>query len=180
MGALLMVLSLLVGCSSGSGAPVGPPGPAPENVTFVEPPAEAPRAPSFELELLNGERVDSQAHWAERPMVLVFFESWCELCMEQQPEINELVADYEDVVLFLGIAELSSEDDLLEYVRDNDVAYPVAVDSSGDIWFRYAATEPPVVVLISKGGRVLRGWPGGISGEMLRGQIEELAIESLG
>lgn len=176
--ATLVVAALLAGCSSEteSSAPAALPGPVPEGVTFREPPKRAPAAPSFQLRLIDGEVVDAEEQWAERPVVLVFFESWCELCREQQPAINELVEEYRDVVLFLGIAGQSEEADVREYVDDNDVAYPVGTDRSGEIWLRYAATEPPLVALVSKGGRLLRGWPGGLPAEALRDQIDELAV----
>jgi hypothetical protein len=41
---------------------------------------------------------------------------------------------------------------------------------------QYGVDEPPLVVLVSRGGRLLRGWPGGISGNDLREQIEELVV----
>lgn len=181
MAATFLVAALLAGCSSADDSPaVSPaalPGPVPDGVTFRVPPKSAPPAPSFELPLLGGETVSAEDQWAQRPVVLVFFESWCELCRQQQPEINELVEDYRDVVLFLGIAGLSDAGDLREYVADNDVAYPVATDQSGEVWLKYAASEPPLVALISKGGRLLRGWPGGLAGPTLRRQIDELAVE---
>lgn len=179
--AAFLVAALLTGCSSSTDSPAPSPaalpGPVPDGVSFREPPKSAPPAPRFDLPLLDGEEVSAEEQWARRPVVLIFFESWCELCREQQPEINELVEEYRDVVLFLGIAGLSDADDLRGYVADNDVAYPVATDQSGEVWLKYAASEPPLVALISKGGRLLRGWPGGLPGPTLQRQIDELAVE---
>jgi peroxiredoxin len=179
LAAALLLTATLLGCSSDSSDPESPaalPGPVPDGVSFRTPPKSAPPAPSFELRLLDGEVVDSDEQWSKRPVVLVFFESWCELCRDQQPEINELVEDYRDVVLFLGVAGLSDPDDLRAYVADNDVAYPVGSDRSGEVWLDYAAEEPPLVALVSKGGQLLRGWPGGLPAESLRDQIDRLAV----
>jgi peroxiredoxin len=177
--AALALVAVLAACSSTAASESGGglPGPVPEGVTFRAPPATAPPAPSFELELLNGQTVDSAQQWAERPMVLVFFESWCRLCRDQQSGINDVADQFADVVLFVGVAGQSPVDDVREYVADNDVDYPVGVDSSGRLWLKYAATEPPLVVLVSKDGRLLRGWPGGTTQEALRDQIERLAVE---
>ncbi len=176
--AVLTATALLAGCSGGGGSAAGLPGPVPDGVSFPEPPATAPPAPRFELDLLGGEHLEAASQWAERPLVLVFFESWCEPCREQQPEINRLAAEYEETVLFVGIAGLSDEDGVRDYVRDNDVPYPVGIDGTGKVWLDYAAPEPPQVVLVSKEGRVLRGWPGGVAPEVLRAQIDELAVGS--
>ncbi len=171
---------LLAGCAASESPLVGLPSPVPDGVSFHEPPDAAPPAPEFELELVNGENVDAASAWAQRPMVLVFFESWCESCRDQQQEINELAEEYQDVVLFLGVAGLSSEDEVIEYVRDNDVAYPVGIDADGDVWLDYAATEPPLVALITKDGKIVRGWPGGIAGDRLREHIEQELVKDAG
>jgi thiol-disulfide isomerase/thioredoxin len=178
--AALLAATLVASCSSDADtspdASEALPGPVPEGVAFRPPPERAPAAPEFELRLLDDEVLVAEEQWSERPMVLVFFESWCELCQQQQPGINELVEEYRDIVLFVGVAELSEEEELHEYVEDNEIAYPVGIDRSGEVWLRYAAEEPPLVALVSKGGHVLSGWPGGLSADELRSQIEELAV----
>ena len=178
--AALALAAVLAACSASDGdGPDGPastPGPAPDGVEFRAPPAGTPPAPAFELPLVDGDVVDTAEQWAQRPLVLTFVESSCEPCREQQQEINEVAADYGDVVLFLGIAGTSEPDDVREYVGENDVAYPVGTDPSGEIWLQYGVDEPPLVVLVSRGGRLLRGWPGGIGGDDLREQIEALLV----
>jgi len=174
-GAALVVLSA---CSGGTASTDEPPGPVPENVVFRDPPAGAPPAPAFELDLLGGDALDLTEQWDARPVVLVFFESWCTLCQEQQESINDVVDDYRDVVLFVGIANLSEPADVEQYVGDNDITYPVGIDSTGRSFLNYAVTEPPLVALVSKGGQLLRGWPEGITGEELAQQIDQLAVES--
>ncbi|MGH3483924.1 MAG: TlpA family protein disulfide reductase [Nocardioidaceae bacterium] len=178
--AVLLAATLVASCSSDADTPPDAsavlPGPVPEGVTFRTPPERAPAAPEFTLPLLDDEVLVAEDQWSERPMVRVFFESWCELCRQQQPGINELVEEYRDIVLFVGVAGLSEEEELQEYVEDNEVAYPVGIDRSGEVWLRYAADEPPLVALVSKGGHVLRGWPLGLPAGELRSQIEELAV----
>lgn len=168
---------VLGACSSVPAATGELPGRVPDGVTFRAAPDSAPAAPVFELELLDGRVLDMTQQWSERPVVLVFFESWCSLCREQQPEINEVAEEFRDVVLFVGIAGISEPADVEEYVSDTGVSYPVGTDSDGMRWLRYAVSEPPLVALISKDGRLLRGWPGGISGAELRNQIEQHAVE---
>jgi peroxiredoxin len=178
--AVLAVTVALAACSTSAGDEsnelAARPGPAPGDVTFRPPPEGTSPAPEFELTLLDGEVVDTAEQTDLRPIVLTFFESGCTPCGEQQQEINDVAADYGGVVLFLGVAGRSEPDDVREYVRENDLAYPVGTDPSGEIWLQYGVDEPPLVVLVSRGGRLLRGWPGGISGNDLREQIEELVV----
>lgn len=131
--------------------------------TYVEAPPTAPPAPAFTLTLLDGTTLDLAEQWKDRPVVLVFFESWCELCARQQPDITALSEEYRDTVLFVGVGHESSRADATKFVRDNDIDYPIGLDASGDVWRRYRVDEPPLIALISKGGRLVRGWPGGTS-----------------
>jgi thiol-disulfide isomerase/thioredoxin len=154
--ALAMVL-VLAGCSAAE-------------ATYRTAPATAPPAPAFTLELLDGSTVDLAERWQERPAVLVFFESWCELCAQQQPDITALAEEYGDTVLFVGVGYESSREDAAEYVREHDIDYPVGLDPSGEVWRRDRVDEPPLVALVSKGGRLVRGWPGGTTelGQQIR------------
>ncbi|HEX6358403.1 TlpA disulfide reductase family protein [Actinophytocola sp.] len=145
--ALLALLLALAGCSA--------------DTTYVTPPSTAPPAPAFELELLDGSTLDLAEQWKTRPVVLVFFESWCELCARQQDDITALSEEYRDTVLFVGVGQESGSADAAEYGREHDIDYPVGLDPTGEVWRRYRVDEPPLVALISKGGRLVRGWPGG-------------------
>ncbi|PZG17271.1 hypothetical protein C1I95_15855 [Micromonospora craterilacus] len=175
--AMLVVALALGGCTGSAGDASQPPsavlpGPVPDGVTFVAPPTSAPRAPGFALELLDGAVLNMSEQWDRRPVVLVFLEPWCTLCTEQQREINQLVEDYRDAILFVGVGNDATVERMSEYVRDNGVKHPVGIDRSGQIWQKYRVEEPPLIALVSKGGKLLRGWPGGT--DTLRAQMNDL------
>ena len=175
--AMLVVALALAGCTgSGDDTDRPPaavlPGPVPDGVTFVAPPATAPGAPGFTLELLDGTVLEMSEQWDRRPVVLVFLEPWCELCAERQEEINQLVDDYRDTVLFVGVGNDATVERMSEYVREHGVNHPVGIDRSGQVWQKYRVEEPPLIALVSKGGKLLRGWPGGT--DTLRAQMNDL------
>lgn len=164
----------LAGCSEADRGRM--PGPVPSGVEFRTAPDDAPPAPPLTLELTDGTTLDLTEQWGERPVVLVFFETWCTRCADQQPPINDVVEEYEDTVLFVGIANLSDPADVATYVEDHDITYPVAVEPSGDAMLRYAVAEPPLVALVGKDGSLLRGWPEGVEGDELATAIADLAV----
>lgn len=176
--AALVAAIVLSGCAGASTAPGQLPGPVPAGVTFHEAPASVPPAPVFSLELLDGRVLDLAEQWDQRPVVLVFFETWCTRCQEQQAGINEVAEQYRDVVLFVGVASQSGPAAVEQYVSDTRLTYPVGIDPTGRTALQYAVAEPPLVALISKDGRLLRGWPDGISGSELREHIDQLAVEA--
>ncbi|MEU5725530.1 redoxin domain-containing protein [Micromonospora sp. NPDC047738] len=175
--ALLVFAMALAGCTGSTDQadqppPAALPGPVPKGVTFVAPPTNAPRAPGFTVELLDGTVLNMAEQWDRRPVVLVFLEPWCTLCADQQKEINRLAEEYRDVVLFVGVGTDSTVERMSQYVRDNKVKHPVGIDRTGQVWRTYRVEEPPLVALVSKGGKLLRGWPGGT--DTLGAQINDL------
>ncbi|MEU8264223.1 TlpA disulfide reductase family protein [Micromonospora sp. NPDC048999] len=151
------------------------PGPVPDGLALREPPASAPTAPKFTATLTDGSSLEAARLWADRPVVLVFFTSWCTACADRQDALSDLARTYRDRVVFVGVASEDKPEALADFLRVHRVDYPVATDPEMAIWQSYAMREPPGIALISKGGRLLRGWPGGVDAaaldEALRTQI---------
>jgi peroxiredoxin len=174
--ALLLVL-LAAGCG-GSDAPRDGgrgtlPGPLPSGVTFAAPPSTAV-APPFSLSLLDGTRVKAASLWKDRPVVVFFFASWCSRCAQQQKALAPLVDDYRDVVTFVGVGGQDKPAAVRSWLDAHDVTYPVGIDASLNTWKHYAVRQPPAVVLIAPGGKLDRGWPDGVTGDVLTAELKRL------
>lgn len=178
MRCLLIVLAVLAvaGCGGDdevAGGAADLPGPVPAGVRFSEAPKGALPAPDFTAELLDGTQVTASELWRDRPLVLVFTASYCERCREIHRAAADAVAAHDAAVGLLGVV---GEDDLdggRDYAEELDLGHPVAV-AGERTWLDYAAREPGLVVLVAKGGKVLRGWPGGATADQLRSPLEEL------
>lgn len=178
------VASLAVGCTGASGAAPGGeedlPGEVPDGVSFAEAPEGALDAPALEGELTDQTSVSGSDLWADRPVVLVFTASWCGSCAEVHEEVAGVVDDYGDAVALLAVAlDEEDPDDLEDYAREVGAEHPVMTAGLAD-WENYAAEEPPLVALVGPGGKVLRGWPGGVDAEVLDGRLDELVQDSSG
>jgi thiol-disulfide isomerase/thioredoxin len=174
--AAALALLALAGCGGDGETPGGAadlPGPVPRGTVFRDPPANALRAPPFSAELLDGTRVRAGDLWRDRPLVLVFTASWCEACKRVHRTVAGVVDRRGDAVALLGIVPEDDRGPALDYAADLDLGYPIAV-AGQRVWLDYAAREPPVVVLVSRGGKVLRGWPGGIDATELAHRLQEL------
>lgn len=189
LAAVALALAGLLGsaaCSGGDGTPSRPepvaggaaalPGPAPAGLALRPPPSGAPGAPAVTGPLTDGTRVALTDLWAGRPVVLVFFTSWCNLCAQRQDALSELARTHRDTVVFVGVATGDKPADLQRYLRAHRVDHPVVVDDDGMIARSYAVREPPAVVLVAKGGALLRGWPGGVDAAALDARLRELVL----
>ena len=174
---ILLALVALAGCGGGDDEIAGGsgdlPGPVPAGVRFAETPASALRAPDFTAELLDGTPVRGSELWRDRPLLLVFTASYCDHCREIHRVASEAVAAHDGAVGLLGIVGEDDVDGGTEYADELDLGHPVAV-ASERTWLDYAAREPGLVVLVGKGGKVLRGWPGGATAGQLRSALDGL------
>lgn len=171
---------MLVACACGGGdngdTPGGAadlPGTVPTGVVYADPAAGALSAPGFSAELLDGTSINASDLWAQRPLVLVFTASWCGRCAELHRAAAAAVDEYGEAIALLGVVAEDDAGPALDYADELDLGHPVAV-APERVWLNYAAREPPVVVLISRGGKVLRGWPGGVAREELARRLGEL------
>ncbi|MCP2164068.1 TlpA family protein disulfide reductase [Goodfellowiella coeruleoviolacea] len=179
---LVLVLTLLLAAACTSQPPPPPgggqtlPGPVSGDLALRPPAADAPGAPDFTAPLTDGTPVTASQLWAQRPVVFTFLSSWCTACAEQQDALSELARTHRDRVVFLGVAGADEPDELAAYLSAHHVDYPVVVDRELTVWRDYAVREPPAVVLISRDGRLLRGWPGGLAAPALQAQLNALVF----
>jgi peroxiredoxin len=172
----LLVVLLAAGCG-GSAAHDGGrdtlPGALPAGVRFA-PAASTAAAPPFSLSLLDGTRVDAASLWRARPVVVFFFASYCSRCAAQQRDLAPLVDEYRDIVTFLGVGGKEKPPAVKAWLDEHDVTYPVGLDGGLETWRRYAVRTPPAVILVAPGGKLERGWPGGVSRAVLADQLSRL------
>lgn len=171
----VLLAALLTGCGGGEmrGGASSMPGPVPEGVTFLDADDSLPPAPDVSLNLLDGTLLTGSDLWERRPVVLFFFASWCTACARLQPGLVDLAERYRDRVVFVGIAGEDKQDALAPYLEEHDVPYPVAIDERLTVWRSYGVREPPHPVVVSRGGRVVKGWPGRVP----IGTLEETLLD---
>ena len=149
------------------------PGPVPEGVEFAEAPASALPAPPLEGELLDGTPVDAAELWKDRPYLVVFTASFCERCRAIHEAAAEAVEGLDGAAGLLGVVGEDDAAGAAEYAEELDLGHPVAVADDGT-WRSYAAREPGLVVLVAKGGEVVRGWPARVTEAELRAALGAL------
>jgi peroxiredoxin len=157
---LLLAVLLVAGCGGGK-------------VTYA--PVETTAiAPPFALKLLDGTTLDSASLWKHKPVVVSFFASWCSKCATQQDGLKQVIDDYGDAVDFVGIAGQDTPEAVGTWVKAHDVGFPVGIDTDLATWRRYAVRTPPAVILVAPGGKLFRGWPGGVDAKTLQDALGEL------
>ncbi len=77
-------------------------------------------APNFSLEDLEGERIEL-SHFKNKIVILNFWASWCEPCVEEFPSLISLVKQMKGDVVLLAISADHDRDSLESFIRSFDV-----------------------------------------------------------
>jgi len=183
LGAALAIVVLIAGCTGtdtgtdterGSPGGIGDlPGPLPSDVSFRKPPRDALTAPDFSVALLDGTSVTASDLWDDRPLVLLFTDSSCAACANVHREVADVVNGHDGAVALLALIRENDLRGAREFAEDQQLNHPIGIGDER-VWLNYAAEEPPLVVLVAPGGRVLRGWPGGADVGDLDAQLDKL------
>lgn len=139
---------------------------APEGYGKMEPPAQAPEAPSlkfkagdaapaFELVDLSGATV-SLASLQGKVVLLDFWATWCGPCKAAMPAIQKIHDDYKDKgVAVLGINTWENKEDAAkQYVGKKGFTYPCLLKGD-DLAKAYGMTGIPTLVVIGKDGKIV-------------------------
>ncbi|GMV39921.1 MAG: thioredoxin [Myxococcales bacterium] len=133
-------------------------------------------APPFALaELRTGDTV-SLADQRGKPVLLVFWATWCEPCKEELPAIDALYRKVGDKAAVLTLVN-EPPPAVLGYLRTaaergTDLTFPVLLDGSGRIHVSYAAKNIPYSVLIDRHGVVAASFVGAVD----PGDLEEMLM----
>jgi thiol-disulfide isomerase/thioredoxin len=122
----------------------------------------SPEAPPFELPDLTGRAVSLQS-LRGRPVLINFWASWCRPCREEAPSLQSLVdglAAGDFAVVAVNVQEDPAA--VAEYLRASGLRLPVALDTDGDVSFRYAVKGFPTTYLVGREGRIVAFQLGGV------------------
>lgn len=93
-------------------------------------------------------------------LLVEFWTFGCWNCRNVEPHIKQWHADYADqglLILAVHSPEFPREakvENVKNYVRENDIRYPIAVDNDFVTWKRFGNRAWPALYLIDKAGRI--------------------------
>jgi peroxiredoxin len=128
--------------------------------TAVIPPLSAAmeKAPSFELQTLQGEQRSLESLTVDRHLLVVFWTTWCPSCRQTMPEVDQLASDYSrDSLAVLGV-NAGWNDTRQRAVRFRDkhgLDIPIAFDQGSRVSQKYNIRGVPTLFLIDPEGRIL-------------------------
>lgn len=125
-------------------------------------------APALAGPALDGSTL--QVRFTGSRTVVVFWAAWCGPCRKEQPELNQIAADYAaQGVSMVGVDMLDHDRALARaFVQEFKVPYPSLYDDAGRVAAAYEVDGPPAIVLVDGRGIIVGRVPGEVPGSVLR------------
>jgi peroxiredoxin len=117
----------------------------------------APAAPGFKVQLLDGKTsLDSRNLIGKKVLVLRFQASWCRVCVKESPALTQIAERYRARgVEVLAIHVQDTQVDVQRFVREQKVAYQVALDPKLSVGNRFGFRGTPYTVVVDKRGEMV-------------------------
>jgi len=115
-------------------------------------------APSFDLTGLDGKAIRS-SQLRNKVYVVNFFNSWCIPCRQETPALKAFYAAHESEADFAMIGIIIDDDPttVRDYVREQGITWPVAVDPKGTAALDFGTTGQPETYVVAPDGVVVCG-----------------------
>ncbi|MEP7066137.1 MAG: TlpA disulfide reductase family protein [Gemmatimonadota bacterium] len=121
------------------------------------------KAPSAQVQTLDGKRIDLSSYLGKGPVVLEFWALWCGNCKELEPQIKSLTAKYAGKVTFVSVAVSVNEspDRVKRYAEKYGLTQQLVFDAEGAATDAYSVPATSYVVVVDRSGKIVYTGLGG-------------------
>jgi peroxiredoxin len=113
---------------------------------------EKVKAPDVNLKSPAGESVSLGAFIGKKPVLLVFWASWCTICNDEISLLKKLNADRFKVI---AVNEGESAWKTRRFIAMNDIGYQVVLDPEGSVAQAFQVPGVPACAIIDKSGLIV-------------------------
>lgn len=131
------------------------------------------KAVDFELKDIDGNTY-KLSDFKGQTVVLNFFATWCQPCVDEAPELEAFGAEYEDAQLII-IAKGESKKRMEKYITEANSKLLYVLDTKEETSKDYSVIGQPETLIINKDGVIVERFSGPTTKEKLIKLIEEKA-----
>jgi cytochrome c biogenesis protein CcmG, thiol:disulfide interchange protein DsbE len=143
-------------------------------------PRQGFKAPDFTLQTLDGKTI-TLSSLRGKPVLLNLWASWCPPCKSEMPDFEKVYNDYKNQGFTILAVNATNQDTLSnasEFVRQNQLTFPILLDSDGRVSQIYQLRSLPTSFFIDKNGVIRDVVVGGpMSEALLRIRVQNLLEE---
>lgn len=114
------------------------------------------RPADFTLRGLDGQPVSLSRFLGKKPVLLVFWATWCPECKAASPKINALHDGFPgEKMQILALDYRETPERVAAAVKSRGIRYPVLLDERGQVARAFGVVGIPTYVLIGRNGTVV-------------------------
>ncbi len=117
-------------------------------------------APDFVSEDVFGNKITLSDFKDNKPVLLVFWATWCGYCAQELPSLKSFAQDYKDKIQVIIIVSGEEKEVIENYIQENDIDIPILLDENRKIWNQYLIRGTPSHFLIDTEGKIAGLRPG--------------------
>jgi thiol-disulfide isomerase/thioredoxin len=129
------------------------------------------QVPNYMFERLDGTSVQLEEHFG-KIIVLNFWATWCPYCIEEMPDLDELNAEDDVVVLAVNVQEKKSV--VEAYLDEHPYEFDVFIDEVGYFSNKFYISSLPTTFFINEDGELLGSMPGMMTRDQMFQIIEDI------
>ena len=126
------------------------------------------------LPRLEGDGAIEYAAYADRPLVINFFASWCPNCIGEMPEFERVHDLLGNRVAFLGVSQSDARGASIDLARETGITYDAAIDERGEFFRAIGGQGMPTTIFVRPGGEIAEIWVGALDANGLQQLVADL------
>jgi thiol-disulfide isomerase/thioredoxin len=126
------------------------------------------------LPQLEGDGAVDYADYADRPLVINFFASWCPFCIAEMPDFERVHRLLGEDVAFLGVSQSDARGASIDLARETGITYDTAIDERGEFFRAVGGQGMPTTIFVRPGGEIADVWVGPLSADGLQERVADL------
>ncbi len=138
-------------------------------------------APDFTLSDMDGKRVTLSDNFAEGPIYICFWATWCRPCLEELKILEQLYQEYGDQgfrIFAINTEGAKAKGKIKSFVKSNRFSFDILIDRDGEVYRRkYKGFAMPYSVMTDPQGRIIFSAVGFKPGD--EEHIEEIILQHL-
>ena len=117
-------------------------------------------APDFATEDILGNEVILSDFRGKRPVLLVFWATWCGYCAKEKEDLKTFTSRYQDRIQILAVDSGEPKQTIQDYIKKENINFLILLDEQRKIWNQYLIRGTPSHFLIDKQGKIITMRPG--------------------
>lgn len=160
MAVTCLAIAMVAGCDQGQG-----------NGADAQPLDAEP--PMFTLPDLADNQVSLEEVLQEKPVLLVFWATWCPPCVAEIPHLNKINVEHGNDLAVIAVNLREDREQVSAFAARRNIGYTVLLDSDGEVARKYAVNAVPTLIVIGRDGKAFYRGHSSSEAERVLGRVIE-------